>query len=329
MPEAVDEGLLVPDNKIAIWRQADGYPSQLERVYLLRKREREIMATGIETATLYGLDGIAILEDRIYAYEQGVSGYTFAGAADNIMKAVMNQCYVLSALGAGRTIPTAYLTIEADLSIGTSITKSMPNRTVLSILQDIAADSREQVTNIYWDMQPTSEANWTFITRTGQIGSDHTTTTGSVPVMLSTKWGTLENCLVTYDYTDEKSYIYAAGQGVGGVRITEQAEDTTRSLRNVWGRKEGWRDARNSDTSAGIQAEATAELAQRRPRVTFAADIVQTPYCQYGVHYRWGDRVSCEIENLMFDAMLQAVQVRIGSDGNEKISARLEGSIWL
>jgi hypothetical protein len=139
------------------------------------------------------------------------------------------------------------------------------------------------------------------------------------------KYGNLEKPVLTYDYTEEMNYIYAGGQGEKSGRKIKTSSDSDRIGKSPWNRREGFKDARSTgDTDAAVQDAADDMLAASKPRVTFAADILDTKQARFGVDWFWGDKVTCEYVGLDFDGVIKVLHVNVDDKGKEKIKARVE-----
>ena len=72
---------------------------------------------------------------------------------------------------------------------------------------------------------------------------------------------------------------------------------------------------RNESTTAGVLAAAQQMLADGRPRLRFAAKIVESAGTRYGIHWRWGDRVTALYAGETYDAMIRAIVVSVDATG--------------
>jgi hypothetical protein len=323
LPNSFNITLLKPDYRIEIWRASEGGALRLERVYMIRSLLQATDAEGVSTITVTAYDGNYLLTSRIVAYAAGSAQSTMTDQADDMCKAIMTDAFGADAT-AVRQISSTYLSIDSDLAAGPSITKSFAHGQVLSVLQGIAETARAAGTDIYWDVEPTSNVQWRFRTNTGQLGQDHSYPSGLNPVILSLEHGNLSEPQLEQDYTDEVTYAYAGGQGEAANRTIVEAEDTTRSGRSIFGRREGWTDARNESTTGGVTAVANAALAEGRPRLRFSGKLVDSIGTKYGVHWRWGDRLTASYQGQEYSSVIRAVLVQVDANGKETIEARLE-----
>ncbi len=164
-------------------------------------------------------------------------------------------------------------------------------------------------------------SKYEFRTYVNQIGLDHTYPSGVNPVLLGVEYGNLTGPKLSEDYSQEANVIYGGGQGYESDRYVYEVEDTVRSGRSIWGRREGWRDARADSTSA-VQDEAKAALAESKPRIRFEGNIMDCPGTVYGIHWRWGDRVSAVYGGQTYNAQITTVRVQRDA-GSETVEAKV------
>lgn len=326
LPGSFAKTFLGIDNRLEIWRApADGV-LRLERVYLIRRVVDRTDQDGVRTLVVMGVDGNHLLRRRHVVYPADSSQTEKFDYADDMVREI-----VYENLGAGvpggaeaRSFPAGHFSIGPEHSNAVIMKKGFAWRNVLTVCQDIADAAYAQGTPFYWHVADISPEKWEFQTYSGQPGIDHTWPDGQNPVLLGLEYGNLAEPVLDEDYTDEVTAAYACGQGEGRYRVYFLAEDTARSGRSLFGRYEGLQDARNEATDDGVLAEAYQLLQAGRPRRTFGGRIIETPGTRYGVHWRWGDRVTATYDGATFEAMIRAVRVKVSSSGRETIDARLE-----
>jgi hypothetical protein len=228
---------------------------------------------------------------------------------------------------AGRTLAAYGLTVAANLGAGPSITKGFAYKNVLEEMQAIAESSRTSGTELYFSLEPSFGSdgllNLTFTTKVDQWGQDRTEDSGA-PVFFGKKWGNLSNAYYYEDRRDEVNYVLAAAWGEDASRVTDEVEDATRMAQSVWGRREGFADARNQKTEAGITAQANKLLAEGRPVKRFGGRILDSGEYRYGIDWDFGDMVTAEYRGKQFDATISTVHIRVDEFGQEHLDCRLE-----
>ncbi len=322
LPGDWSTGLFAADRKLEIWRKSEGGALSLERVYLIAAIGQDTDAQGISRIRLEGVDGNDLLRRHIVAYAGGSTQATMNAPADNMMKAIVRQNLSTAATSTARTL--SLFSVQANSSQGPSVSKAFSRRDVLGVCQEIAEASKQSTgPRVYFDvMSPVSSA-YEFRTYPGHLGADHTYPNGVNPVLLGQEYGNLTEPKVVQDYSEEVTVVYGGGQGEGASRYVYEIEDSARSGRSIWGRKEAFRDARTEASSSGVADEARAALAEGRPKLRFSGKILDSPGTVYGLHWRWGDWLSASYRGQIYNAPVDVVRVRRTAD-REEIEARLE-----
>ena len=322
------------DSQIQIWRQPPAGPLVLETVCLLREWSLEY-AGGLTTLTLRGPDQNDLLRRRIIAYFAGSEkAQTIDVATDDAMKDIFNENFLAGAGDTARDWSGRGVEVDGDHSEGNTIKKGYAWRNVLDLLQELNDQSRADGAEVFFNLEAENlnttpsavpDVGFVFKTYTNQPGSDKTFDTAA-PAVFSPEWGTLKGAVLTYDYTDEVNFVYAAGQGEGQHRVTAIASDTDLIADSVFGRIEAFKDARNEETAEGVADAANSKLNESRPRVTFAAELIDVERMRYGVDWFLGDKVTTSVFGLQQDGIIRAVRVKVSGDGEETIRAGLEST---
>jgi hypothetical protein len=329
----LSQTLLRKDRQVQVWRAPTGGQLALDGFGLLRwwryhSREGE-RATEMKAA-----DANELLARRIVAYAVGSSQASVSTNADNAMKDVFNENLIGGAVAA-RDWSGNDVTVQGDLSAGTSLEKSFAWRTVLRVLKDLNEASRSDGNEVFFGLVPTAvdgaddRVQLQFQTWTGQPGQDRTWPDGSNPVIFGEAWGNLEEAALEFDYREEVNYVYAGGQGEEDARDTAEVSDADLINASSWGRREAFRDARHVElgNSAELTDEANAMLAEGRPRLRFTGKLVDTEQARYGLDWFLGDKVTAEHAGMQFDGIVRAVRVRLDEDGEEDVEAWIEAEI--
>jgi hypothetical protein len=165
----------------------------------------------------------------------------------------------------------------------------------------------------------------TFIVYLDQRGVDRTISSGNA-LVFSPGNRNLVNIDLDEDWSEEATFVYAGGQGEGASRVIEDASNTTAIGESVIGRAERFRDARNSEDTTQVQDEADDALYAARSVQRFSGSAQDTVGCIYGIHYRWGDRVTAQILDQQFDCRVDPVHVTIDRSRGEALDIRLEAT---
>jgi hypothetical protein len=331
LPITFDPYILI-DGQIEIYRQADSGPLYLEGEtrWFIRKPARKLEASGQEYIEVYAEDANTLLQRRVTAFYAGSSQVLkSAVAADDLLKTIVsNNMGSAAADYAGaataRQLTTALFAIQANLTQGALVSKDFAWRQMLPVLQEIAQSSTQAGTYLAFDVVAIVGGTFEFRTYTVQRGVDHRWPGGSNPVILDPQLGNLSNIIQADDYTQGISFVYCAGQGQDSDRVVQMATNATIAGLSPYGRFEDFQDARQSTTAAGVLSEANANLWAMRPKLTFEAQLVQTPGVQYGVQYGFGDIVTARYRNRQFDCRIEAVHVTKQGASPETVEARIQ-----
>jgi hypothetical protein len=319
-----DTAQIKKDRFISIWRRPVGGAQYLDFRGPLLGWEYKDNPDGSYEDSIFGGGLNHLLQRRIIAYAAGTAQAGMTDQADDMMKAIVKDNLGSDATTA-RQLSATYFSIQADTSLGTSITMGFAWKKLIDVLRDISNKARTDADDQYFEIQPTGDTAFEFRTFSGQIGADRRTSVTGQPIIFGDTFGNLSQPSYRVDYTDEANFIYAGGTQTGSARIIEDAEDATRSGLSIIARSETFVDARNGgNTSAAVQAEADAGLIEHRPKVKFSARLVSTPRAVYGRDWNYGDRVTVTYRGQQIDCMIRAVTVGVKQDGDENIDASIE-----
>lgn len=312
LPPTFPLSFVQEDSRLLIWRQVPGGRKYLDgdAVWLIRDWEETINRQGQQEYTLLAYTASEILDRAIIAYSQGSSQGSKASAPlDNIVKALVRENLGTLATDTARNI-SAYLVVEADLSLGPSAPKTAPWRKLLPTLRELAQTADDLGTRIFFDVVHGSP----LLLRTyrDQRGINHGPTSGQ-RVILSTRNGTIAEIRRSYNSSGERNVIYLGGSST--------QIDTARTGISPLNRRESFLDAGNM-TSAQLTAEGQAALRNYRPKESFTIKIRDTVGIRYGREYGFGDRLAAEVGNRLAEVRLDAVEV-VMEGGRETINGDL------
>jgi hypothetical protein len=318
LPADFDPAFIRKDRRISIWRAPAGGALRRECSGLLTWWQYADTEAGMKTLRMAGPLMTALLKRRIVAYAAGSAEAEKTNQADDLMKAIVREN--LGSLAAAAR-QDSWLTVEQDWTLGPSLSKGFSRRNVLAVLQDIADTARQNGTEIYFDLAPINDRDLVFRTYRDQPGRDR-----SAWLSVSIETGNLSKPSLTIDYDNEINFAYAGGQGEGALRTIETAEDTARSGLSAFARSEGFADARNDSSSAGVQATADALLTAGRPIIKFTGDLIDQPGTCYGGDWFHGDRLTANYRGLQFACLVRSLHVSV-KPGVEVVEAKLEGTL--
>lgn len=306
------------DRRVDLWRQGSDGVSRLIDSYYLRAMRRSISKAGDEQVVLTGLGRNSLLAGRIVDAAAGSTGAIKTGTIDDLMKAFVREN--MGALAAAaRDWSANGFTVQADLSLGTSVTKSAPRHKLLSVLQSLAEESVNLNDPTLFDLCWVTRTSMEFRTFQGQRGVDRR---GRM-TPFSLRRGTLTAAVLDDDATDEATYVYVAGQGQEELRTVVEVSDAGRIGISPWGRREALADARHCRTGAALTDYADGALEERARQRRFQAVLEDRPGARFQVEWNLGDLVEAEYGDEIYECEISAVTGSFGSDG-ERIVARLD-----
>jgi hypothetical protein len=315
-PQAVNPDHFRLDTRLEPWRSIDGVTPYLdgESVFFVRRWGYVIDAAGVELFRVYALDAIYLLESRIVGFYSESAQASKTGAADDLMKEIVTEQLLGNNLfpSTYRSLNSwgDYFAVQADLTAAPSVTKDFAWRGVAEVLQDLAAASAQLGTYLVYDVVYVTASRVEFRTYTGQRGINHGKDSGQA-VVITRERRNLEQPEFYEDHTNQITYSYAGGMGIGDQREIVSLVDQPELERSPFNWREGFQDARNSDSTAGITAEAYSILQENRVKKVLTGTIIDTPGCRDGVHFRYGDVVYAEYKGQGFDAHIDALHVTI------------------
>lgn len=314
VPASFNTNLFKVDGRIGIWRTVANRPPALdgEAAWLIRRIEYTPNYTKVTA-----LHANSILDRRIVAYAAGSSYASKAAtAADDLIKTIVSENFGSGISGANRdgaetqADVSAYLTIAANLTRGASIAKGFARRRVGDVVRELCEASTTAGTYLTAEIVAPTETTLELRTYTTQRGVDHSASSAQ-PVILSKERGNLENIRLVEDHTDEVTFAIAGGQGEQSNRLIATTADTTRMGISPFGRIEKFVDMSNVSDSAQLQDDADAAVRNGRARITFTADLIETPATTRGIHFDLGDIVTAEFRNIQYDVRLDVIGVSV------------------
>jgi hypothetical protein len=311
---------------IEVWRKIPGSRPYIDMDTEWRLiKSRSVEKQGGAWLDVFGQDSIGLLDQvRIY-YFSGTDYTEKSGAAGSLMREFVLENAGGDATDANRWesggFDSDFFRVEADQGLGASVT---PNRAsgakLLTILQQIASQSEQLGSRIFFDVVRIDNNLLEFQTFAGQRGVDHGPDSGQ-EIVLSTLNGTLEEASHTEDHTDSYNAVAALGGGQGTSR-TVSAASSSDAGGGPFDRAEAVYDARTVTVQATLDNLANEALARGQKRIMIEAKLVDTAGLRYGVHYNYGDRVTVVAGGQKYAARIGAMQVVV-ENGEEKLRAAL------
>lgn len=318
LPLSFNTSFLMEDARIGVWRSINGGAPYLDNGAIFMIRYIDYGPTSVFVRAYHATN---LLDRRIIAYAAGSDFSTkTAGPADDTIKTFVNQNMLAGIVGASRdgvetyADVSAYLTKQANLSLGASIAKSGARRNLLDVCTDLAQASTTAGTYLTFEVIAPTENTLELRTYATQRGVDRRASTAN-PVILSQLRGNLTNAHLVIDYTEAANFIVAGGQGEQTERLIGTAFDSVRASVSPFGRRERFRDATNVSAQAAVDDEADTLLRASRPLILFTGELVETPALTRGIDFDLGDIVTGEQGNQQYDVRLDLIRETINSSG--------------
>lgn len=315
VPASYPTDFLQLDGRLGAWYSINGGPPKLDgnAIYLIRRWHYTQHTT---TVTAYHAN--SLMQRRILAYFSGTS-YTLkaAVAAGNLIKAFARE-NMGSLISAANRIGvetqadlSTLLSIQADLADGVSIAAQDSFANLYDLVRTICDASTQAGTYMAAEIVAPTEGTLELRTYPTVRGVDHRASSGQA-VILSEATGSLTNCELDIDRTNEVTFAICAGAGPGVNRITATSFDAVRMGESPFNRIEVFGDYTNISDQAVLQDKADALVRAGKPRTEFTADIVDTDAYTRGVEYDLGDLITAEFRNQQYDCRLDVVGVSVG-----------------
>lgn len=119
--------------------------------------------------------------------------------------------------------------------------------------------------------------------------------------------------------------VYALGNGQDSNRAIVEVTDATRIATSPINRRETT-TSENSNLTTALTSAGNSALRTHRPKKIITATIANNDTFAYGRDWYWGDKVSANVDNNIFDVRIDAIDVTV-SEGQENIVANLRGEI--
>ena len=307
-----------------VWREKGGtLELQNETAYFLQDWEFWTDDDGAEYIRLFANDANWLLDTAIVIHKSTSAQADKTAIPDDMLKAIVRE-----QLGSLADADRQKLLVAPDLSAGgASITKAFAYRNVLTVLQEICEVAQEK--NNVWlgfDVVRTAPGTFEFRTYTGQRGVNHSRTSGD-PRLVGKQYGNLSKPTFGTYRADERNFVVVGGQGEDLARTLVYRWNYDRWHASKWNRREYFKDSRNNETTAALEADGDAALEEFKPRQVLTGTMLDTPGMMYGIHYGFGDVLTAEAFGYSVDCHVTAVRVKVDQEGGEQIDVKLRGEL--
>lgn len=327
------DAYVVADARLEVWRKPDGGAMYRDGdgAWLVQVDTKGTSDRDGRYRTIKAEPLITLLGRRSAMYFSNTGQTQKTDRADDMMKAIFRDNLGSSAnaspISPGAPNPvrdwsSTGLTVDNNISLGTSTSKGFAWQNVLSTLQAISRDAATALSPIYFDIVQTDTNVYAFRTYAGVRGVDRSS--GAALLIVSAERGSLGGTVeVTTDWSQTATTVVAGGQGQDAARVINFAYDTTRIGQSPWGNRELFIDRTQLSDTGSLLAEAQAELRRRRPQKILSGTIQSVSGAVYGLDWGFGDKLLVEYEHDAFTARVDSVTVSL-QQGVEKITAQIK-----
>jgi hypothetical protein len=313
------------DTRILVYRTLPGGTPYLDMdtEWLVQDGEEYQDTSGKTVINLYCVDGLFILDSFNVAY-YAMTAYAEKSSikAGDMMKAIVRENRGALAVDTTRDLST-YMTVQADLADGATLSKSFDRRQGLAVLQEIADASTKAGNYITFDVVSTTPGHLEFRTYANYRGNDHRRSSAHL-IKVGRDPGNVSDFHLRFSHTGEFTYAYAGGQGDAATRPIGTGYDAARMAVSPFRRIEKFVDGLNTVYVTELNAEADAAVRADRPKLIVEGTIAQTPGFLYGLHFRWGDYFTLSDGHRSLDVRLPALRVQV-TGGKETITGKFRG----
>lgn len=325
LPDVYDPKWFRRDMQMRVYQETPGYPSAqfANTTFFLNKISRRR-----QTITLEGPDVNMVLANAIIAYtgettyadktqeEWDLAGlyYQYGLYIDDMMRAFVRENLSTEALDADRN--NSYIAVEEDRGLAPLGEKTASFQNLLSTLQDLARQSEEKGTPLYFSLYPNANDTYIFRVWSNQPRSDRSSTS-DMPLVLMEENGDIDDVEEIYDWSEEGNVVYGLGGGSGSSRVYTSRTNNESLRGGPFSRREYTHDMPDVDhiDSANqdwVDGELGASLQGKKPRVRIMARINDGGDYAYGRDYAFGDKIAIVVGNSyyrQFDCYISAARI--------------------
>lgn len=314
----------MPDAVFEIWRSPDGKTHNCEGVFFADWVE-DRYEDGVWRPTFGGSDVNVLLGTRVIAYKANNAYSSKTNNADDMMKYIIRENLGASATDTDRDLTGVGFSVDGDYDIGVSQTRSFSFNRVDDTLRSIRDASIRDGTPIFFRVEAVGFNPLSLVFRAykNQIGTDRTVTTGGNRLVFDPTMGNISDFVERQDYSEEVTVVYVLGSGIEDGRLVEEVEDTSRSKRSPWRRREAVYDNSQISTSAGAIDAGNAVLNAGQPKKRATGLAISAPGTVYGRDWFLGDRATLRGRKRSYDIRMASVNVEVDGQ-NESVSCRFE-----
>lgn len=325
-----------PDWRVSCWRSpATGYPKRNERTYILREPIIYTREDSVKVIQYIGRDGLDLVGRRVIPQSSSSSYASKTACIDDMMKAIVREQMLYGscvdetgALDNSRALPNGEFFVDADVSLGPSVSRVFNDRYVLDALKELretsfSLNAINGTQRIYFDvvesqLPGSTRFGWTFRTFAGVRGVDRTN-----GVEFSVENENLKTPQYRVAYQDEVNAVF-----VKNTTSTSEVLDSTRISSSRWNRRESIKFVNSDSSGLSFTAAGNQELGANVPLKELTAIFMSTPGDKntprslYGIDWDFGDRLRVSYAGMQFQTDVKIVYFSVNQNGEENITGR-------
>lgn len=290
-----------------------------------------------ETVVIAGHDSVGLLERRLLSWftvknteiEQNYYSIKYMPADKMMIEVVKENLTPQILLAPPDDIPGSvsamnisskifpYFEVNEVYFSGVPVVKAeFAWKSVLDALKTIAEAALQESCRLVFDMKFIPRRKiFSFVVRPDILGEDRSKT-----ILFSAAAQNISSISMVKDHANEATWIHVGGEGQNDLKLYHAVGSSSEPDWPFYP-IEAYVDAQNSKNDPDIlNRRGLHELAMRKPRWIFKANVIDVPWCRFGFHYKFGDRVS--IQHRGITSTCRISQVRLSYE-NKKFNIEI------
>lgn len=313
------------DGQLEIWRRdiSANLEWYIEWEGFVRTFDDKREENGEARYIVYASSYLDLISRRQIGYYANVAQTSKAGPAESVIKQFVRENAGAQAVSPPRLRNGVFpnFTVQADFAQGPFWTGNRAWKPLLDTIRDIGNER-----GIDFDVIGRGDAKFEFLTYLGQRGVDRSmngydpetgrNAAGNLPVIFSLRMGNMNQPEVIFKHTDEVNAVFVLGQGQNEERNVVVRENPTGIATSPWNDVELTRSTQETFLPA-LQAIGDQVLNQFQAEQTFAFQVLDLQNRVYGRDFHWGDLVSAEYNNVMYNKKIVGVDITVSAQGTQ------------
>lgn len=311
-------GDLGEDYRLEIYRNGDLLG---ETQFLVTHDGGRLSQDGEFVTAIQASSALSILRWPIVNCAPGTLYSHHSGYAGNIIKALIRQNIGALATDTSRDM-SEHLVVQANADDGAILAIDAGWQRLMDTVKQVVAGSAENGVDLYYDIVKNDSGLLELRTYTGQRGDDLSTT-----MALSPERQNLAQPVLVKDYTAAANRVIVAGTGQEIWRNVVEVPNSDQVNNSPWGYiKEHFYATEQAKTATEAVSFGEAYIRRNANKISVSGKPTSTEGVQYGVHYKWGDKITVEFLGYIAVVYLHRVHGTV-RDGNETIEVEARGNV--